>query len=378
MSGETRTVLGLMSGTSMDGIDAAVLVTDGEDVADPGPTGFTPYTEAERGILKAGVSAARGLQPAAAWPADVARAADLVTGAHIRAIRRFLTDHPDLDIDLISLHGQTVFHAPERRLTVQVGDGEAVATEIGLPVVYDMRAADVAAGGEGAPLAPAYHRVLARRSGFAGAPVIVNIGGVSNITRIGADGTLVACDTGPGNALMDDFVLARTGQPYDRDGVLAAGGRADEQRVDRWLAAPWFDQPPPKSLDRDAFRDADVDDMTTADGLATLAAFTCRAISRGIEVAGGGDTIVVVGGGAHNPPLLERLAAVSGLPVTTGTELGWDGDFVEAQAFAYLAVRSVRGLPLTFPGTTGVPQALSGGRLASPATGSGGGVRVAV
>ena len=360
-----KTIIGLMSGTSMDGVDAAILTTDGEDLARPGATVFRPYRDDERAVLRAALAVARRLDDRNARPDVLGPAEQIVTDAHVEAVER-LRAMAGVPIDLVGFHGQTLFHAPERRLTVQVGDGRRLADRLGVPVVYDFRAADVAAGGQGAPFVPLYHRALVRMAGLPGDVVVANVGGVGNITRIGADGRIAAGDTGPGNALMDDLVQAATGDAMDRDGARAARGRVDGARVASALAAPWFDLPMPKSLDRDAFSLDLVRDLALDDALATLAAFTAGSLAKGIAVAGGADTIVVSGGGAHNPVLLRMLAEATGADVRRAADLGWDGDFVEAQAFAYLAARSVSGLPLSLPETTGVPYPMTGGVLAEP------------
>ena len=359
-----ETVVGLMSGTSMDGVDAAALTTDGATIAGHGPRHFRPYAEAERVLLRAALAQARTLGDRDARPGALADAERMVTNAHAEAVERLLAADPGLRPDLVGFHGHTVLHAPERRLTVQIGDGPALVKHVGLPVVFDFRAADVAAGGEGAPLVPVYHRALVERAGLAGSVAVVNIGGVANLTRIGADGTLTAGDTGPGNALLDDFVRARTGAAMDRDGMLAARGTVDEAALARLLADPWFARPMPKSLDRDAFSAAAAG-LSTEDGAATLTAFTCRAIVKAIAMAGGADRVVPVGGGAANPTMLAVLAA-AGLGLTPAADLGWSADFLEAEAFAFLAARSRRGLPLTFPGTTGVAAPTAGGSLVRP------------
>jgi anhydro-N-acetylmuramic acid kinase len=361
-----QTVLGLMSGTSMDGVDAAVLNTDGETIAGFGPHLTRPYGETERAVLREALAAARGLASRDARPGVLADAERIVTAAHIEAVRAITGQNPSLRIELVGFHGQTVFHAPERHLTVQIGDGRALARAAGIPVVFDMRAADVAAGGQGAPLVPIYHRALAARAGLTGNVAIVNIGGVANVTRIGADGSLVAGDTGPGNALIDDFVRTRTGAAMDAGGALAGKGRVNAAALAALLANPWFDRPMPKSLDRDAFSAAVVAGLSVEDGAATLVAFTSRTIVKGIVTAGGADQIIVAGGGANNPVLLRRLLEDAGIPVRSADLLGSSPDFLEAEAFAYLAVRSIRQLPLTFPGTTDVPAPMAGGVLARP------------
>jgi anhydro-N-acetylmuramic acid kinase len=372
------TVLGLMSGTSMDGVDAAVVVTDGEAIIGFGPRLFRPYTPAEREVLRAAVREARQLTDRNDRSGALAAAERVVNEVHGETVERLLhensysTSHGPPDgpsrpaVDLIGFHGHTVFHAPERRLTVQIGDGNTLARRIGVPVVFDFRAADVAACGQGAPLVPIYHRALAQTAGLAGTVAVVNIGGVANITRIAKDGSLVAGDTGPGNALIDDLVRARTGAAMDEGGALGAEGRVDEAALSRLLDNPWFAMPLPKSLDRDAFSSLPVADLSTRDAVATLTAFTARTIADAIALAGGAEQVVVVGGGANNSTLMARLAADARLTPTIATALGWSPDFIEAEAFAFLAARSVRGLPLTFPGTTGVDMPLTGGVLANP------------
>ena len=359
-------VLGLMSGTSMDGVDAAVLVTDGEAITGRGPNLFRAYSDAERTLLRTALVEARELRDRTKRPGALADAERVVTDAHAEVVVRLVADNPNTVVDLIGFHGQTVLHAPERRLTVQIGDGAALARRMGIPVVFDMRAADVAAGGQGAPLAPVYHRALVQSAGLEGTTVVVNIGGVANITRIATDGTLVAGDTGPGNALLDDFVRSRTGLAMDRDGALAGSGRVDTAALALLLSDPWLERPFPKSLDRNSFSGDAVAELSDADGAATLAAFTSQSIVKGIVIAGGTDRIVVSGGGAANPTIMTMLRDAAGVPVTSAAELGWPPDFIEAEAFAYLAARSLHGLPLTYPGTTGVSAPLSGGVLVRP------------
>jgi anhydro-N-acetylmuramic acid kinase len=360
-----QTVIGLMSGTSMDGVDAAVLITDGVAIAGTGPTLFRPYDEDEKALLRKALAEARSVTDRNARPAALNDAEAMVTEAHAEAVERLRDDYRK-PVQLIGFHGQTVFHAPERRLTVQIGDGRKLAERLGVPVVFDFRAADVAAGGQGAPFVPLYHQALVRMSGLAGDVVVANIGGVANITRIGAEGGISSGDTGPGNALMDDVARARTGAAMDAHGALAQRGTPAHDRVANQITAPWFDLPMPKSLDRDAFDSGFVADLSVEDALATLAAFTARSLAKGIAIAGGAETIVVSGGGAHNPVLLRMLTEATGAEVKRAADLGWDGDFVEAQAFAYLAARSIAGLPLSLPETTGVPYPMPGGVLAEP------------
>ena len=361
-----RNAIGLMSGTSLDGVDVAWLRTDGEQIESFGPTGYRPYSAAEREVLRAALAAALQIARREERPSEVAAAEELVTRVHAEAVESFLVAN-GIDrrtVDVVGFHGQTVLHRSHDRLTVQIGNGAALAKALGLHVVYDFRAADVAAGGPGAPLVPVYHRALARLADCAMPAAIVNIGGVANITYIDGE-TLIACDTGPGNALLDDYLLRHTGKAMDRDGLIAAQGDPDMDWIARALENPFFEAPAPKSLDRNDFVSFTVEGMALEDGAATLTAFTASSIARIVDrLPNPPSNWVVVGGGANNPTLMRMLSErLAPIPVVTGHDLGWQGDAIEAQAFAYLAVRSLEGLPLTYPGTTGVSAPLTGGVL---------------
>jgi anhydro-N-acetylmuramic acid kinase len=365
----TLRALGLMSGTSLDGIDAALIETDGERIARFGPVGYRPYADGERNLLRRALAAATGLSDRAARPGVLAEAEALVTQAHARAVEDFLkTNGIDRSgVGVIGFHGQTVLHRPARRLTVQIGDGAALARRTGMPVVFDLRAADVAAGGQGAPLVPVFHRALVAGANRPHPVTVLNIGGVANVTYVdGPD--LIACDTGPGNALIDDFMMTRSGAPCDRDGATAAQGRVDEAWVAAALAQPFFAAPPPKSLDRNAFANLGASGLSVEDGAATLTAFTAAAVAAVVpRLPRPPRTWIVAGGGAHNPTLM-RMLAERLLPATveTAQTVGWASDAIEAQAFAFLAVRALEGLPITFPGTTGAPRPMTGGVLVRP------------
>jgi anhydro-N-acetylmuramic acid kinase len=293
----------------------------------------------------------------------------MVTAAHAEAIEEFLAKNA-IDrraVAVIGFHGQTALHRPEARLTVQIGDGKALARRLKLAVAYDFRAADVAAGGEGAPLVPVYHRALAENLDVPKPLAIVNIGGVANLTLIVTGRDPVAFDTGPGNAPIDDLVRARTGAAHDVDGRLAAKGRVDEAVVARVLADPFFAKKPPKSLDRAAFASLPLADLSVEDAAATATAVTAASIARAFDhLPEKPATIVVTGGGARNSTLMSMLRKRLPGRVLRGDNVGWWSDAVEAQAFAYLAVRTLKGLPLTFPTTTGVPRPLTGGVVAKP------------
>src|SRR6201994_1913659 len=243
------TTLGLMSGTSLDGVDVAMIETDGKKVNALGPSGYRPYTDRERGLLRQALTEAVHLPLRDARPGILREAEQAVTIAHAEAVAAFIAQNRITaeDIDIVGFHGQTVLHRPERRLTVQIGDAAALAKAIHIPVMHDFRAADVAAGGQGAPFVPVYHRALAQSLGREGPIVVVNIGGVSNITYIDGTDTLIACDTGPGNALLDDFMFRTMGRPFDCEGRLAAQGAVDEAWIERALKLPFFALPPPKS-----------------------------------------------------------------------------------------------------------------------------------
>jgi len=365
--GKTMRALGLMSGTSMDGVDVALLTTDGDGRLERGPSLTVAYDAPFRAALVQAIEAARGLADRHARPAPLAAAELELTRRHAAAVAAFLARHRlrAADIDVAGFHGHTVLHAPERGLTVQLGDGPALARATGIDVVFDLRAADVAAGGQGAPLAPVYHRALATR--LPQRPLVVlNIGGVANVTWIGADGTLIAFDTGPGNALLDDFMARRTGRALDEGGAAAAAGQVDEAALTTLLSDPYFARLPPKSLDREAFSAAAVAHLSTEDGAATLAAFTAAAVARAREHFPAEPQLwVVSGGGRRNKALMAMIAARVEAAVAPAEAVGMDGDALEAEAWAYLAVRSVYGLPITFPGTTGVPRPTTAGVLAA-------------
>lgn len=361
--------IGLMSGTSFDGVDVALLETDGERITRFGPSGGRSYSEAERAILRQALQEARTMTDRTARPGVLAEAERIVTDAHAAAVAAFLRDNgiAPASIDVIGFHGQTVLHRPASSLTVQIGDGPQLARRLGIPVVYDLRAADMAAGGQGAPFVPVYHRALADYLGLPRPVVIINIGGVSNVTWIGADGELLAFDTGPGNALLDDLVAARTGQRFDEDGWLAARGTVNQELLRDFRSLPYFSKKTPKSLDRHDFDEVfqSVLSLATEDAAATLTACTAEAIACAIpHFPAAPVRWIVAGGGARNPSIMKALAARLDAPVVTAEDAGLRSDAVEAQAFAYLAVRSLKGLPLTFPGTTGVAHPLSGGVLA--------------
>jgi anhydro-N-acetylmuramic acid kinase len=360
-----------MSGTSLDGVDVALIETDGERVAALGPTGYRPYSDAERALLRAALEEGVRLKDRWSRPGVLAEADAFVTRVHAAAVEDFLASEriDKSGVAIVGFHGQTVLHRPAARLTVQIGDGAALAKQLGMAVAYDCRAADVAAGGQGAPLVPVFHQALARDLDHPHPIAVLNVGGVANVTFVDG-GDPVACDTGPGNALIDDFMRARTGAPLDRDGDQASRGMADEKFVENVLAHQFFDLPCPKSLDRNAFAFANIGlpDFSVENGAATLSALTAASVARVVRhLPEPPKAWIVAGGGARNPTLMRMLSErLKPATVETADAVGWSSQSIEAQAFAYLAVRTLNDMPITFPQTTGVAQPTRGGVVARP------------
>ena len=351
--------LGLMSGTSLDGIDVALIETDGRERVLSAPALTIPYQETFRDRLRSVLGAV----------GPIAEVQNELTRLHAAAVEEFLRRHPGAAVDIVGFHGHTILHRPAEHSTWQLGDGALLARLLGLDVVADFRSADVAAGGEGAPLAPLFHAAVAAT--LPKPLAVLNIGGVANVTWIGEASEILAFDTAPGNALIDDWVSQRTAAAADIDGALARAGRASAPHIARFLASPFFDRPPPKSLDRDDFRPFVPEGLSLEDGAATLTEMTAEGIAAAVRYfPAPASQWLVCGGGRHNPALMAALGRRLGAPVRLVEAVGWDGDALEAQAFAYLAVRSILGLPLSLPSTTGVTRPTSGGRLfrAVPAT----------
>ncbi|QFT59750.1 Anhydro-N-acetylmuramic acid kinase [Sulfitobacter sp. THAF37] len=356
------TALGAMSGTSLDGVDAAVLRTDGRAISAFGKTGYRAYTAGERRTIAAGFGKWHG--------PEVDAAARVVEEAH-----RLLLGEFD-GVELIGFHGQTLAHAPRSHGTLQVGDGAALARDLGVPVVWDFRSADVHLGGEGAPLAPFFHHACARYAGLTGPVGFLNLGGVGNLTWVDpaieapdAPGALLAFDTGPANAPLNDLMQARLGQDFDEGGRLARRGTVETGALELFLAEPYFARMPPKSLDRNDFAEmvALVGELSDADAAATLTAMCAAGVAEAMQhCPRPPERVLVTGGGRHNPVLMQMLGVSLDCPVVAVEEVGLDGDMLEAQAFAFLAVRVARGLPTSCPGTTGVRAAVGGGTVSLP------------
>lgn len=354
--------IGCMTGTSLDGVDVAVLDTDGDRIFGFGPSRFQPFSANETAILRAGLGR---------WPGDpgVAEAAQVIEAAHLDLLH-------DIEGDIIGFHGQTLAHDPGRRGTHQTGNGARLARDLGRPVAWDFRTADVEAGGQGAPLAPVFHFALARWIGATAPVVFLNLGGVGNITWIDpaaeapfAAGAMLAFDTGPANAPVNDLVRARRGAERDENGALAAAGQPSRDVLAAFAAHPFFRQAPPKSLDRDDFAGlvGAVADLDDADAAATLSEAAVLGVARALDhVPHPPARVITCGGGRRNAHLMTRLRHHLPCEVLTAEDVGLDGDMIEAQAFAYLAVRTAQGLPLSGPDTTAVPAPISGGVVSMP------------
>ncbi len=352
-----RWALGLMSGTSLDGVDAALILTDGRTVGRHGPWLTLPYPRRLR----------EGLRAALQGRGDMRALEKRMTEFHAVASRRLLNlaGMAAGDLAVVGFHGHTIWHRPAEGRTWQIGDGALLARLAGVPVVYDFRSADVAAGGQGAPLVPLYHAALAAE--LPRPLAVLNIGGIANLTWIGEDGALLAFDTGPGNALLDDWLLRTMGRRMDEGGRLAAAGQADEAVLAAMLGHGYFAAPPPKSLDRGDFTLAPVVGLAPADGAATLSEFTARAVKAGLaHLPSAPQSVLISGGGRHNMAVMAALRHHLPAPVMAVEAAGWHGDALEAEAFAFLAVRALEGLPLSLPTTTGVPRPMPGGRVARP------------
>ena len=354
--------IGLMSGTSADGIDAALIETDGRQIARTGAFLTLPMPP----VLRTDILSVMADPDRAEHDALTALEAR-ITEAHAEAVRALLIEArlAAHEIDVVGFHGQTVIHRPERRFTRQLGDGAALAQMLRLPVVNRFRHADVEAGGQGAPLVPLFHAALA--ADLPRPMVVLNLGGVGNVTWLGAGEAILAFDTGPANALIDDWVRTRGAGGFDMGGRIAASGRVDHAALARLLDNAYFDRTPPKSLDRHDFSAAGLESLSLEDGAATLTAFTIASIARAREhFAAEAKRWLVCGGGRLNPLVMQGLADALCVPVEPVEAVGWQGDALEAQAFGFLAVRSLHGLPLSLPSTTGVPEPMRGGESHHP------------
>ena len=361
---ERLLAVGLMSGTSLDGIDAALIETDGDAQVRPLAFATESYDRERRRMLARAAQRALEMER----PAEdrlIRTAEQMLTRCHADLVAALLKEAGVAAdrVAVVGFHGQTIAHRPDRRWTWQIGDGAALATMTGIPVVDQFRTADVAAGGQGAPLLPVYHRALC--AGLAKPVAVLNLGGVGNLTVLGE--TLVAFDTGPANGLINQWVENVTGEPFDRDGAIAARGTVHVSVLDTMLDNPWFDLPPPKSLDRHDFTDQPAIGLSLEDGAATLTRFTAETVALGLRLLPERPRrLIVAGGGRHNPTLMRMIGDACGLAPEPIEQLGWNGDATEAEGFAYMAVRHLAGAAISFPGTTGVPAPMTGGRLHRP------------
>ncbi len=370
-------VLGFMSGTSLDGVDVALIQTDGESINAFGKWITISYTDAQRKVLSEATKDALKWNWSGPHPKSFEKAEKLMTLAHADAAKKLL-EYWEGDAPILAgFHGQTVLHSPpangQKGRTLQLGDGQLLANELGLPVVFDLRTADVEAGGQGAPLAPVYHTALLKKAGIERGNVgmggvVLNLGGVANFTWQAEGYAPIAFDTGPGNGPIDEWIEKHGKGAFDENAKYASAGVVHEDKIKEWLTHPYFAAKPPKSLDRYDFSSEKlVSDMSLEDGAATLTAFSARTILHAVaQMPSKPKLLVATGGGRHNPLIMQYLKDEYGDAIVDASILGWRGDAVEAEAFAFLAARSVLDLPISFPETTGVPKPMSGGRLVEP------------
>ena len=365
MDKRVYTALGLMSGTSLDGVDVAIIETDGVDIFGFGETSEAGFSDQDKRILS------EATQDALAWrftgpqPNSFAQAEEVIDAAHIKAIG-------DLSADIVGYHGQTILHHPpvggRKGQTLQLGRGQVLADKLGLPVVFDFRTDDVGAGGQGAPLAPIYHEALIRYSKQKGRIAVLNLGGVANVTAI-VDGKLVwATDCGPANGPLDSWIQRHGAGDYDKSGKLSFAGHVNHQSINQWLERDFFMRPIPRSADRYDFDVLEeMTGMSLEDGAATLASFSAQAVARDVAEFRA-EKVIVCGGGRKNPAIMAMLDMHLDAEIVSAESIGWNGDMLEAQAFAYLAVRTLKDLPISFPQTTGAPRPLTGGKIAYPSS----------
>lgn len=365
MENKIYTALGLMSGTSLDGVDVAVIETDGHDIFDFGVTQEAAFTANDRRVLREGTQDALKWRFSGPAPNSFAQVEDVIDRVHLEAIG-------DLSADIIGYHGQTILHHPpingENGQTLQLGRGQLLADRLETPVAYDFRSADVAAGGQGAPLAPIYHEALVRYSKLSGRLAVLNLGGVANVTAI-VDGKLAwATDCGPANGPLDSWLQSKDIENYDKGGQFSFAGNVDHGIIDQWLKSGFFTRPVPRSADRYDFDViGELQHMSVEDGAATLASFCAQSVARDLTTFGA-ETVIVCGGGRKNLTIMTMLDLHIDAKVMTAEQVGWNGDMLEAQAFAYLALRSLKGLPISFPETTGAPHPMTGGKIAYPSS----------
>ena len=350
--------IGLMSGTSADGVDVAYIDTDGKEFVFFGPSQSFGFPRALKDRL---------------INTKVDDETNLIIEKHLTlfhfdSIKKFMKiNHLNKhNIDLVGFHGHTIYHNPLDRVTVQLGDGKLLAKCLEIPVINDFRSEDVKNGGEGAPLTPIFHSVLAKK--LTKPVAILNIGGVANVTWVGKQiDELMAFDVGPGNAMIDDWVFSQGLGDYDKNGCIAAKGFVNADILNRYLSHDFFQQKPPKSLDRNSFSLELVKGLTIEDATATLSEFTAESVRKSqVFFPSPVTQWIVCGGGRLNGELMRMLEVKLDAPVVRSEEVGWDGDALEAQAFAFLAVRSKMKLPLSFPNTTGVKNSTVGGVLNLP------------
>ena len=354
--------IGLESDTAISGVDVALIQTDGVDIFERKAEFSRPYSPTMRDAIAA-VLGEKGQQDLT----YLRQVEEQVTQHHISAVKELLDmqDMSPRQIDVIGFSGHTVLNRPAQKLSIQIGDAQMMLDAFGIPVVNRFYQTDLASGGQGSPIFPVYYEALARP--LEKPLVIFSIGGISSLTYVGANGELIAFDVGPGNVLIDKWMQQRLGAEMDFDGLWAAKGQVDERLLSKLMQHPAIIQNPPKALEREDFLPllTDVEGSSLADGAATLTALTCEALVQACEKYLPEKPIqyIVTGGGAYNPTMVKYLRQHLTAPVKTANEIGWNTMCLDAESFAFLAVRSLFGLPFTYPTTTGVEFPLSGGKI---------------
>ena len=363
------TAIGLNSGAALDGVSAALLRTNGEDVIEVGSSRFFPYDRDMKIALRRAEKAALEHRDGAA---DIGKASKDVTDFHVVAVDEFLNAAglKRTAIDIVGFHGHTIFHRPKRTpesagRTWQIGDGRVLAEETKIDVVNGFRDADISAGGEGGPIASIYFAALAKSLEPDGAVGVIDLGRISSVTYVPKTDSpldILAFDAGPGAALIDEWVALKTGEPMDFDGELARSGKVHSDILRMMLLNPYVRRKPPKALEKSDFKIEAVLNLSVADGAATLTALTAACIRASLpHLPAAPNDWIIVGGARRNLALTDAIGMALDADIHTAESLGWRGDDLDAQAVAYLAVRSLRKLPLTYPRTTRTPRPTLGG-----------------
>lgn len=358
--------IGLMSGTSRRGVDAALIETDAFEHVRPLVFQTNPYSPGVRSLLAQAREVAQSLPIPGPHPV-IDEAASVVSSLHLEAIRKLLSSSgfEHTEIEVVGMHGHSIMHRPESGTSWQLGNGLALATESRINVVSDFVATDQGEGGCGGPLLPVFYRALMHEEAKPAA--VLDLGETARLTAHYSDRELGSLEVGPGTRLLDAWMQLHFDKDFDEDGAMSARGTPDEDVIEELIAHPYFRKEAPKSVDLDIFSIAPVRDLSPEDGAATLAAFTAECVVRGLlRLAQRPDRFWVAGGGRKNATLLRMIASRTGISARPIDKLGWNGDALDAQGYAYLAVRRVALKSSTYPETTGVKVPAHCGKIHIP------------